>query len=117
MKNTEIKFSNYPFIVPTRKRMCNKFESLIQELKQCGSARTAALAVKHWNKYSEEIGTEFAVISVLYSLDTRYKAYQRAQATLDELSPLSESESDLSSLSSYELFELLFLFFSSNFIF
>ncbi len=88
MKNTEIKFSNYPFIVPTRKRMCNKFESLISELKQCGSARTASLAVKHWNKYTEEIGTEFAVISVLYSLDTRNKAYQRAQAAIDELSPL-----------------------------
>jgi len=86
-KVPDLKFSQYPFIVPTEKRMANKLESLLQELKECGSARTAALAVKHWNKYMAELGTQASVISVLYSLDTRNKAYKKAQEKLDELTP------------------------------
>ena len=31
----DLKFSDYPFIVPTEKRTINKLESLIQELKEC----------------------------------------------------------------------------------
>ena len=53
MKTPDLKFSEYPFIVPTEKRMCNKLESLIQDLKECGSARTALLAIKHFDKYMD----------------------------------------------------------------
>ena len=88
MKVETIKFSEYPFIVPTEKRLVNKLESLVQDLKECGSARTANLAVKHWNKYMEELSTELGIISVKYSLDTQNKRYIAAQERVDELSPL-----------------------------
>lgn len=88
MKETDLKFSEFPFIVPTEKRMCNKFESLIKDLKECGSARTAMLAIKHFNKYMDEIGTQLSIISVNYACDTTKPAYKRAQERADELSPL-----------------------------
>lgn len=81
-------FSDYPFIVPTQKRTVNKLESLIQDLRECGSALTAHLAIKHWNKYMDELQTEFSIIYALYSGDTRNKAYKKAQDAVDELYPL-----------------------------
>ena len=88
MKNNNIKFEDYPLRVPNEKKVSAKLESLIQELEECGSATTAKVAVKHWNKYSEELGTDMGVIGVRYSLDTRSKVYKNAQDKIDELSPV-----------------------------
>ena len=88
MKDKNLKFEDYPFRVPTEKRTINKMESLIKELEECGSALTAKLAVKHWNKYMSELSTDVGVISVRYSLDTRNKIYKNAQDKVDELSPV-----------------------------
>lgn len=88
MKETDLKFSELPFIVPTEKRMRNKLESLIQELKECGSARTAMLAIKHFNKYMDELSTQASIISVNYACDTTKPAYKKAQERLDELMPV-----------------------------
>ena len=84
----DLKFSDYPFIVPTQKRTVNKLEGLIQELKECGSDITASTALKHWNKYMDDLQTEISIIYVLYSLDSNNKAYKRAQDQVDELIPL-----------------------------
>lgn len=94
MKTPDLKFSQYPFIVPTEKRVCNKLESLIQDLKECGSARTAALAIKHWNKYIQELQTQLSIISVNYSCDTTNVAYKKAQERMDELSPIFSNYSN-----------------------
>ena len=84
----DLKFSEYPFIVPTEKRVTNKLQSLIQELKECGSVNTASLVIKHWNKYMDELMTESSIIYVLYSLDSNNKAYKNAQDKMDELYPV-----------------------------
>ena len=88
MKAPDLKFSEYPFIVPTEKRMSNKFESLIKDLKECGSARTALLVIKHYNKFLDELYTQAAIISVKYACDTTKPAYKKAQDRLDELTPI-----------------------------
>ena len=88
MKTPDLKFSEYPFIVPSEKRIRAKCEKLIGELKECGSARTASLVIKHWNKYMEEVGTQCGIISTLYSCDTTNVAYKKAQDRCDELSPI-----------------------------
>ena len=84
----DLKFSDYPFIVPTEKRTINKLESLIQELKECGSAKTASLAIKHWNKYMDDLQTQVSIVYVLYTLDSNNKAYKRANDAVDELMPV-----------------------------
>ena len=88
MKETNLKFEQYPLRVPTEKRTINKLESLVKDLEECGSANTAKLAVKHWNKFGEELGTDVNVISVRYTLDTTNKVYKNAQDRVDELSPI-----------------------------
>ena len=88
MKTESLKFSEIPFIVPTEKRLVNKLESLVNDLKECGSARTASLAIKHWNKYMEELYTQLSFIYVKYSLETQNKKYKDAQNRVDELIPL-----------------------------
>ena len=88
MKTPELKFSEIPFIVPTEKRMVNKLEGFVKELKECGSARTASLVIKHFNKYMDELSTYASVISVKYACDTTKLAYKKAQERLDELIPI-----------------------------
>ena len=88
MKETNLKFEQYPLRIPTEKRTINKLESLIKELEECGSANTAKLAVKHWNKYMSELSTDVSVIQVRYTLDTTNKIYKNAQDKVDELSPI-----------------------------
>jgi len=88
MKDTNLKFEQYPLHIPTEKRTINKLESLISDLEECGSALTAKVAVKHWNKYMNELATDMNVIQVRYTLDTRNKVYKNAQERLDEISPL-----------------------------
>lgn len=88
MKDKTLKFEEYPLRIPTEKRTINKLESLIHELEECGSANTAKLAVKHWNKYMSELSTDVSVIQVRYTLDTTNKVYKNAQDKVDELSPI-----------------------------
>ena len=88
MKDKNLKFEEYPLHIPSEKKVTAKLESLINELEECGSANTAKVAVKHWNKYSEDLGTDMGVIQVRYSLDTRSKVYKNAQDKIDELSPV-----------------------------
>ena len=86
--DTNIKFEDYPFKVPTLKRVSNKLESLIKELKECGTARTASLAIKHYHKYMDELATEISLIHVLYSIDTTNKVYKNANDKVNELLPI-----------------------------
>lgn len=88
MKTPDLKFSEYPFIVPTQKRTEDKLQKLINELKECGSELTAVKAIKHWNKYMCELDTQTSIIYVKYSLDTTNKQYKKAQERMDELSPI-----------------------------
>ena len=88
MKDNDLKFEEYPLRVPTEKRTINKLESLVKDLEECGSALTAKVAVKHWNKYMNELGTDVGVITTRYTLDTRSPVYKKAQDKVDELSPI-----------------------------
>ena len=88
MKVEPIKFSQYPFIVPTEKRTVNKLEKLLAEIKECGSINTAAVAIKHWNKYMDELDTQMSNIYVRYTLDSTSLRNKKAMAVLDEFGPL-----------------------------
>lgn len=90
----DLKFSEYPLIVPSEKKISAKLEELLKELKSCGSARTAAVVIKKWNKYTSTLSTQSSVIYVLYSCDTKNIAYKRAQEKCDEISPIISNYSN-----------------------
>ena len=88
MKKQPIKFSEYPLIVPTAKRVSKKMEKFIADLKACKTADEAAKIIKKINSFSEDIETETSVIYVLYTCNTTNEEYKKAQDTVDELSPI-----------------------------
>ena len=87
-KDLDMTFEEFPLNVPSEKRIIIKLDSLIQELEECGSALTASLAIKHWNKYMTQLSTDTSVIMVRYTCDTKSPVYKRAQDRVDELSPI-----------------------------
>lgn len=94
MKTENLKFSEYPFVVPTPKRTENKLSALVQEIKSAGP-KTAPLAIKHWNKYMDELDSQLSIIYILYSLNTDKKVYKNAQDAMDELTPtISKYQND-----------------------
>ena len=88
MKELNLKFEDFPFTVPSEKRLVAKLESLVSELEECGSFATAKTAIKHWNKYMDDLETDASIISVKYSLDTTNRVYKKNQERLDELMPI-----------------------------
>ena len=88
MKQQHLTFEEYPLHVPSEKKVVKKIESLIQELEECGSANTAKVAIKHWNKFMNELATDMQIITVRYTIDTTNPVYKDAQDKLDEISPL-----------------------------
>ena len=88
MKNLDLTFEQFPLNVPSEKKVTKKLDALLAELEECGSYATAKTAIKHWNKYSNDLATDATTIQVRYSLDTRNPAYKRAQDKLDELMPI-----------------------------
>ena len=87
-RDLDMKFEDFPLNVPSEKRIVNKLESLIKELEECGSALTASIAIRHWNKYMTQLSTDQSIIYVRYSCDTKNPVYKRAQDRVDELSPI-----------------------------
>ena len=87
-KVLDMKFEDFPLNVPSEKRIVKKLESLIKELEECGSALTASIAIRHWNKYMTQLQTDQSIIYVRYSCDTKNPVYKRAQERVDELSPI-----------------------------
>ncbi len=95
MKNElNMKFEDFPLNTPTEKRIVNKLESLVSDIEECGSALTANLAIKHWNKYMTQLTTDMSVIYVRYSCDTKNPVYKRAQDRCDEISPIISNYSN-----------------------
>ena len=89
MKNDlQMTFEEFPFSMPNEKKITAKLASLIDELEQCGSALTANIAIKHWNKYMMKLSTTQSLIYVRYSINTKDPVYRKAQQRVDELSPI-----------------------------
>lgn len=88
MKNQPIKFSDYPLRVPNAKRIQNKMDKLISDLKACQNADEACKVIKKINAYFDELETETSVIYVLYTCNTTNEKYKKAEDAVDELSPL-----------------------------
>lgn len=82
MKAIYEKFEDYPLNVPSLKKVSKKLEELIEELKECGSFKTANSVYKKWNKYTSQLETDMSVIMVRYTTDVNNVVYKRAQEKL-----------------------------------
>jgi len=87
-KELQLKFNEFPFVVPSVKIVSRKLEAIINNLKECGSITTALPVIKKWNKYTEELSTQCSLIYIRYTLDTQNKTYVKAMDRLTELTPI-----------------------------
>jgi len=93
-KELDMKFEDFPLTVPTEKKINKALGELIKELEECGSVLTASSVIKHWNKVMTEFETDASLIYVRYSCNTKDPVYKRAQARVDELSPIVSNYSN-----------------------
>lgn len=84
----ELKFEEFPINVPNEKKVVKKLSAFVEQLKQADSATKVAAVVKKFNKYTEILSTDMAVISIRYSLETNNPEIKAAQDKCDEISPL-----------------------------
>ena len=83
-----MKFSEYPFIVPSEKKFVKKMEAFVAQLKECKAAPEALKVINKINNYFEVVSTEGSIIYVLYSCNTADEKYKAAQDKIDEMSPI-----------------------------
>ena len=93
-KELDMKFEDFPLTVPTEKKVNKALGELIKELEECGSVLTASSVIKRWNKVMTEFETDASLIYVRYSCNTKDPVYKRAQARVDELSPIVSNYSN-----------------------
>ena len=88
MKRLDCLFSELKIKPVSEEKIVEKMQSFIDELKKCGSALTASQVMKKWSKYSDELSTNFSLISIRYSLNTEDKKIAMLQQKMDEVYPI-----------------------------
>ena len=83
MKELDV-FENWPFRVPNFEKLKIKLEEFTNKLLNASSEEEALKIVKQYFKENQKVENEITHISVLYSLDTRVKKYEKAMNVLDE---------------------------------
>lgn len=81
-------FEEYSLHIPSLKKVEKKVNDLISAFKDAKSSDEALKIIKKFNKFSDDLQTDFVIISIRYSLNTNDPVYQKAQKKVDEISPL-----------------------------
>lgn len=90
----DLRFDEYPFIVPNQKKVVEKLNGFLTDLKKCEDFASADKVFKKYCAYSEKLATQTSVIMVKYTIDTTNKKYKNAQDKVDELSPIMSNVSN-----------------------
>ena len=80
-------FEQWPFKVPSFSTAVKKVEGFTEQLKQAATPQEAWKIWKAYSRYNDKLDNEFTHISVLYSLDTTNKKYEKAMNVLNEKGP------------------------------
>jgi len=83
----DVKFSDYPLVVPSLKKLSKKYEAFIKELKECGSAKTAYPVIKKIGKFEEKLQAEVQTIEIRNTLNTQDPVYKKAKGVCDQVLP------------------------------
>lgn len=93
-KRIDKKFEDYQVKLVKQNAFAKKCEQLISALESATDFVSFNKAYLKWNKYMEEVGTDTAVVSVKYTLNTQNPTYKKLQDQLDELSPIMSNYSN-----------------------
>lgn len=82
-----MKFTKLPLKVPNLEKVKIQFENLIEEFNNAASSKEAYNVIKKYFKLSDQLATEFTIISIRFSIDTLDKKNIRANEIANEISP------------------------------
>lgn len=82
-----MKFSQLPIVVTKLEDIQNKFNTLIDSFENAKTAKEAISIYQEISRQSDDISTDFTVISIRFSQDTRNKEASEANDYLDEIGP------------------------------
>ena len=82
-----MKFTKLPLKVPNLEKVKIQFENLIEEFNNAASSKEAYDVIKKYFKLSDQLATEFTIISIRFSIDTLDKKNIRANEIANEISP------------------------------
>ena len=65
-----MKFTKLPLKVPNLEKVKIQFENLIEEFNNAATSKEAYDVIKKYFKLSDQLTTEFTIISIRFSIDT-----------------------------------------------
>lgn len=86
-----MRLEEFPLIIPDIKKIETQFKALLKDFHLAKSAKEQKKIVDKIIKLTDEVATQFTVISVRYTQDTRVEEYQKAQDAIDEMGPLFQA--------------------------
>ena len=89
-----MKFEEYPLRVPNVIRIEKKIEGFIEDLNNATCKEDAIKVLKKFFKLNDDLSTDFNVIMIRNTIDTRDPVYEKAMEKLDEGMPLITSISN-----------------------
>lgn len=84
-------FEQWPFRVPNIKKSIEKENAFVEQLKSCQTDEEALSIWKKHAKFHDSLDNEATYISVLYTLDTTNKKYEKAMNVVNEGMPLVQA--------------------------
>lgn len=87
------KFEDWPYKVPSIKGSIKKINALHEEFNKAATPEEAYAVFKKMSRLGDKISDESTHVSVLYSLDTTNKLYEKGMNVLNEGGPLISAAS------------------------
>jgi M3 family oligoendopeptidase len=83
-----LKFSEYPLHLPKFPKIEKKFNVLLAEFETAANAQIQRRIMNKIGKFMDEVQTDFTIISVRHSIDTRDETYKKANDLINEVGPM-----------------------------
>lgn len=81
------KFEEMKYRRPSLEKIKKDLLQIIENFKNADSFKAQNEVLKKYFKYTDDLSTDFTLISIHYSIDTTSKKNQKAQELLDEIGP------------------------------
>lgn len=87
----KLKFNEYPLVIPNFEEIEKEFTILLSKFNDASTPEEQKNLMIEIGNLFDEIQTDFTIIAVRHSIDTRNEEHKKAKDTIDEVGPLIQS--------------------------
>ncbi|MCD8204071.1 MAG: M3 family oligoendopeptidase [Coprobacillus sp.] len=95
MPETSLTFEEYVIHPINQKKIEKKLQSLVDEIHACTDITSAKKVIKKWNKYTDDLTTDFELAQIRYTIDTRDEVNVKNMELTDEVMPYCQKYANL----------------------